>query len=209
MYIIYTLLVILLTFVTIIVYFRMLTVSTFSVIFLLILLLYSGTFIVTEGEQVVITQFGEIIGNPYVKPGLYFKVPFIWKANFFDKRIFTDAEYNGKTPTRDGYLISVDTVFNWKIVNAKAFIDSMNSISKARQMLKNLVSGSVRQNIANEKLIEIIRSFKLDEKDKVSKYALPESKNPLGADQAITTGRSEMTFQMRGPAESVCIEFWA
>jgi len=56
------------------------------VIFILIIALISAAFVVTEPQQVIITQFGKPIGKPITKPGLYFKVPFLQEANFFDKR---------------------------------------------------------------------------------------------------------------------------
>ena len=42
----------------------------------------SGTFIVYEGSQVVITQFGKLIGETYETPGMYFRVPLIQRAPF-------------------------------------------------------------------------------------------------------------------------------
>ncbi|MFW5635689.1 MAG: SPFH domain-containing protein, partial [Thermodesulfobacteriota bacterium] len=47
--------------------------------------LYQSAYIVDETEQVVVTQFGRIIGEPVISPGLKFKVPFIQQANFFPK----------------------------------------------------------------------------------------------------------------------------
>ena len=46
-------------------------------------LIYSAAYIVNETEQVVITQFGRIIGEPKKDPGLKFKIPFIQNANYF------------------------------------------------------------------------------------------------------------------------------
>ena len=40
-------------------------------------------FIVSEKEQVIITQFGEPIGEAITEPGLNVKVPFLHKANYF------------------------------------------------------------------------------------------------------------------------------
>ena len=59
------------------------------VIFLVIigLLVYGSAYIVDETEQVVITQFGRIIGKPKTSPGLKFKIPFIQTANFFNKNL--------------------------------------------------------------------------------------------------------------------------
>ena len=59
-------------------------ISTGIVVFLL---MGSGAFyIVDETNQVVITQFGEPIGQPIKDAGLYFKTRFVQTANSFDKR---------------------------------------------------------------------------------------------------------------------------
>ena len=56
--------------------------TTFGLIFVLIVLLAGGAFyIVNESEQVVITKFGQPIGDPITTPGLKVKLPFIHKAN--------------------------------------------------------------------------------------------------------------------------------
>ena len=48
--------------------------------------LYSATYIVGETQQVIITQFGEPVGEAITEPGIKLKWPFIQVANFFDKR---------------------------------------------------------------------------------------------------------------------------
>ncbi len=48
-------------------------------------LVYNAAYIIDETEQVVVTQFGRIIGEPKADPGLKFKVPFIQHANYFAK----------------------------------------------------------------------------------------------------------------------------
>ncbi len=50
-------------------------------------LIYQSAYIVSETEQVVVTQFGRIVGDPVTSPGLKFKLPFIQNANFFPKNL--------------------------------------------------------------------------------------------------------------------------
>ena len=40
-------------------------------------------YVVNEKEQVIITQFGEPVGEAVITPGLKFKTPFLQKANYF------------------------------------------------------------------------------------------------------------------------------
>ena len=56
------------------------------VLAVLLIVLFSSVYIVNETQQVVITQFGRPVGEAVTTPGLNFKVPFIQKVNYFDKR---------------------------------------------------------------------------------------------------------------------------
>ncbi len=51
-----------------------------------VIVLANGFFIVTETQQVVITQFGKPVGKTVVTPGIHYKIPFIQNTTFFDKR---------------------------------------------------------------------------------------------------------------------------
>ena len=50
-------------------------------------IIYGAAYTVDETEQVVITQFGRIVGEPKTDPGLKFKIPFIQNANYFNKNL--------------------------------------------------------------------------------------------------------------------------
>ncbi|MBM3296462.1 MAG: protease modulator HflC, partial [Candidatus Aminicenantes bacterium] len=48
--------------------------------------LFGMLYVVTETSQVIITQFGKPIGDMVTRPGVHVKMPFIQKANYFEKR---------------------------------------------------------------------------------------------------------------------------
>ena len=58
----------------------------------LIIVFFDAVYVVSEVNQVIITQFGEPIGGAVTKPGLHIKAPFIHKTNYFEKRWL---EWNG------------------------------------------------------------------------------------------------------------------
>ena len=62
--------------------------TTIKIIVLLaiVFLLDQATYTVSETEQVIITQFGDPVGDTVTSPGLHFKVPFIQRTNVFDNR---------------------------------------------------------------------------------------------------------------------------
>ena len=47
---------------------------------------FLSAFVVNETEQVVITQFGKVIGEPITTPGLKFKVPFLQTGHLFPEK---------------------------------------------------------------------------------------------------------------------------
>jgi membrane protease subunit HflC len=113
---------------------------------------------VDEGEQTVITQFGEPIGIFKREAGLYFKIPFIQKVHYFDKKILKwDGEPN-EIPTQDKMFIWVDTTARWKIEDPLLFLQRMNTENRALTRLDDLINGAVRDFVTQNNLVEIIRS---------------------------------------------------
>ena len=80
----------------------------FGLVLMLLVAVGAASFIVDETEQVVITQFGRPVGNVITKPGIYFKIPFVQKANFFDKRYMEWDGDRAQVSTEEKQLIFVD-----------------------------------------------------------------------------------------------------
>lgn len=178
---------------------RMKTVFLFLMILTGYVLIQSGVFIVNEGSQVVLTQFGRIVSKPYTHAGLYFKVPFFWKAHYFDKRIYIDADYQVNVATKDQYFISVDTVVNWRIIEPDTFFVMLDSTDNAtRVILRNIVSGSVREVVSNYDLVETIRSKNLT-KDALSlvDYEKGDLKKDGGIHREVYYGRKDLAEEMK------------
>ena len=47
---------------------------------------YMCSYVVEETDQVILTQFGETVGEPVTEAGLHFKIPFIQEVNRIEKR---------------------------------------------------------------------------------------------------------------------------
>jgi membrane protease subunit HflC len=118
----------------------------------------SSVFIVNEWDQVIITQFGEPVGDPITTPGLKFKVPFIQKTHRLDKRFL---EWDGdvaELPTKDKVFIEVDTYARWRISDSLLFFQRLRDEFVAQSRLDDILDGEVRKAIANHELLEVIRS---------------------------------------------------
>jgi modulator of FtsH protease HflC len=120
--------------------------------------LYSAFYTVSETQQVVVTQFGEPIGQAVIRPGLHVKVPFAQEANVFDKRWL---EWNGnanQVPTRDKKYIWVETYARWRIANPLLFFQRLRDERGAQSRLDDIIDGETRNVIANHNLIEVVRT---------------------------------------------------
>jgi len=120
---------------------------------------FTGTlYVVSEVEQVIVTQFGRPVGAPVVTPGVHFKIPFVQKVNHFDKRFLEwDGDAN-QVPTRDKKFIWVDTYARWRINDPLLFFQRLRDESGAQSRLDDILDGETRNSIAKHDLVEIVRS---------------------------------------------------
>ena len=129
------------------------------VVFLFIILVVPGSlFTVYETEQVIITQFGEPVGDAITEPGLHYKLPWVQKVLRFDKRWLPwDGDAN-QIPTKDKKFIWVDTYARWRIADPLAFFKAVRSEQQAQSRLDDIIDGETRNAVASYNLIEIVRS---------------------------------------------------
>ncbi len=124
----------------------------------LLILLPATFYTVDETEQVVITQFGNPVGDPITKAGLKVKIPFIWDVHRFDKRwLAWDGDANQIT-TRDKKFIWVDTYARWRIADPLLFFKRVRNERGAQSRLDDIIDGETRNAVAAFDLVEIVRS---------------------------------------------------
>ncbi len=182
----------------------------FFIIILLVglIILISAVFIVDETNQVVITQFGEPIGDPITTPGLKFKVPFIQHVNYFDKRVLEwDGDPN-RIPTEDKKYIWIDITARWRIENCLKFLQTVHDENGAHSRLDDIVDGATRNVIAKHTLLEIVRdsnrivSLEASDEDKIMGRQF--AKIPDGSGRDIIT--REMLQRARPKVKEYGIE---
>lgn len=180
----------------------------FVVVILVIVLALSGAFyIVDEINQVVVTQFGKPIGEPIIKAGLYFKIPFIQVANYFDKRILTwDGDPN-QIPTRDKRYIWVDATARWRIVDPLKFMQSVGSETAAYGRLDDVVDAAARDTISNLNLVEAVRNTNrlLDLEEALDAQLAIQS--DATAFERITVGREKLTRDILARASQIVPQY--
>ncbi|MBF0202878.1 MAG: protease modulator HflC [Desulfamplus sp.] len=151
-------------------------------------ILITSAYVVDETEQVVITQFGKVVGDPVMTPGLNFKVPFIQKATYFPKNLQVWDGDPGQIPTKDKTFIWVDTFARWKIVDPIKYFQTVNNMTTAKGRLDDIIDPAVRNFITSYRLVESVRNTDrpMDTFESFDNY---ESQNTIRAD--ITNAGNE------------------
>ena len=129
-----------------------------GIVIVVVLILGGATYIVPETQQVVITQFGQPVGDPISEPGLHFKIPIIQTANYFEKRFLEWDGAPNQLPTRDKRFIHVDTYARWRITDPLRFFQRFRDERGAQSRLDDILGGETRNTIAKHDLIEVVRS---------------------------------------------------
>lgn len=131
-----------------------------SVLVIVIIAVFASgaIYIIDETQQVVITQFGDPVGDPITSAGLHFKLPFIQQAHYFEERLLEwDGDPN-QIPTRDKKYIWIDTTARWRIVDALKFLQSVSNEIGALARLDDIVNSATRDIITNHLLVETVRN---------------------------------------------------
>jgi len=171
------------------------------------LFLFTAAYVVDETEQVVVTQFGRVVGEPKTEPGLYFKLPVIQQATYFPKNLLQWDGDPGQIPTLDKTYIWVDAFARWKIVDPVKFFQTVNNVVGAQARLDNIIDPAVRNLITQNRLIETVRrtNRRLD----TFEVGLDETdqNEPQESVFMITTGREKITEAIVAQAQPKLNQF--
>ena len=115
-------------------------------------------FIIPEGRQAIITEFGRPVGKPITQAGLHFKVPFIQDVRYVDKRILSWDGHPNQIPTKDKKYIKVDTTARWRVVDALKFIQTVRNEVGAKARLDTIIDSATRDVISYSNLVEAVRN---------------------------------------------------
>lgn len=167
------------------------------------IIIYGSAYVVDETEQVVITQFGKVVGEPVTTPGLNFKVPFIQKASYFPKNLLTWDGDPGQVPTKDKTYIWVDTFARWKIVDPVKYFQTVNNEYAALERLDDIIDPAMRNLVTSYPLVESVRnsSRPMDTFESV----VDENRKRVQYD--IQVGRDELTKLIVDQASSKLASF--
>ena len=135
-------------------------VAAVGVLIVIVLMVVGGAFYqVDETELVIITQFGEPVGDAITTPGLKVKAPFIHRVRRFEKRILEWDGSPDEIPTLDKRFIKLDTTARWRIVDPLQFLKAVKTERSAQSRLDDLIDSAARDVVSSHLLIESVRNF--------------------------------------------------
>jgi len=151
----------------------------------LLILLANSVFMIHETEQAVVTRLGrpvrviqgglfdevgkkafrEVVRTgkemeiPYVfGAGLYFKQPFIESVVKYENRILEYDSLPTDVVTADKKHLLVDNYAEWRIKDPLKFLQTVRTESGAQTRLDDIVYSVLREELARNSLIEIVRT---------------------------------------------------
>ncbi|MFM7033595.1 MAG: protease modulator HflC [Planctomycetia bacterium] len=166
--------------------------------------IFGCAYSVDQTEQVVLTQFGRPIGEPInaagsrAGAGLHFKLPFVQKANRFEKRILEWDGPPGEMTTRDKLFVVVDTFARWRIADPLTYFQSLRDERSALSRLDDIIGSETRNVVARHDLIELVRSDK-DRKPEQD-ATIAEAGAAVGSLPPIRFGRAELEKEILAAA---------
>jgi len=136
---------------------RMFTTLIIAFIIFIGVVVAGPLFIVNEGEQAVVVQFGRIT-NVITTAGLKLKIPFIDEVVRYPKKIMAWDGEARIVPTAERQFIFVDVVARWRIADPMKFYESINTVDAAYSKLAEIIDSEVRTVVAENPLRESVRN---------------------------------------------------
>jgi membrane protease subunit HflC len=156
---------------------------------------WDGFYVLPEGKQAVVTQFGAPVGDPVSKAGLHLKTPFVQDVTYFSKKILIwDGDPN-QIPTNDKTFVFLDVSARWRISEPLVFLQAVNNETRAMTILDDIIDSTVRDLVNKNDLVEIIRS---------SDWQYNEDNGALSGEvEVINLGRDKMEDKIHELASAV------
>jgi membrane protease subunit HflC len=149
-----------------------------------------SAYAVREGKQVVVTQFGRPVR--FVETaGLHFKLPFIQDIHVLENRLLPWDGSAESMQTRDKKRIFIDVWARWRIADSERFYRAVRTEQDGQKILDDLVDSAVRNIVAQNNLIDAVRSTN-EELVYESEELMELASSTESTRDVVTTGRGEM-----------------
>lgn len=181
------------------------------------ILMTNPLFVVNEGNQVVITRFGEIVASTPAA-GLHIRMPFVDRVITYPETVMALDGDDQRIPTKENQFIVVDTTSRWRITDPVKFYESLTSVDNAYSRLSDIIDSAVRTVITSSSLNDVVRNSNLiNELQHRENFALGAEAEDIQISQfntaekvafePITRGRQKLSDEMAAIARPKVAEF--
>ncbi len=136
----------------------------------------SAMFTVSEYEQAIVMQFGEVKAIEQ-EPGLKFKTPFVQNVIMVDKRVLSVGTQREEVVTRDQKRLMVDSFARFRISDPLQYYQSFGNINVAFSRVETILNSQLRQILGREILTDIVSGERTRLMDTIKNQVNVETKS--------------------------------
>ncbi len=124
---------------------------------LIIIAGYASIYTVNVGEQVIVTQFGNVAKTAVTKPGLYLKIPFIQKVHYLpNHRIFKLTTGPISNQIEDYGVVLVEQIIRYKIGDPLYYFMNFGDELKAKETIIQDLKVSLAAIVENHGVFDLM-----------------------------------------------------
>lgn len=147
---------------------------------LILVLVYSSTFIVHQTQHALVLRVGDPVREPITTPGLYFKIPLFDSVVLIDKRILDLDSPPQEVIASDQKRLVVDAFARYRIVNPLKFYQSVGTVEGANSRLSSVLNSSLRRVLGKSTFIEVVRDDRPDLMARIKDGVNAEARDNFG-----------------------------
>lgn len=133
-------------------------------------------YIVRQTEQAIIFQFKEVV-NVVSEPGLHFKVPFIQRTGYYERRVLAVDAPSQEIMMAEQKPLEVDAFARYRITDPHLFFKRLRNERISRDRLSSMLNSSLRSVLGKIKLQTLLSVERVAVMAEISKQLNNEAKD--------------------------------
>jgi membrane protease subunit HflC len=140
--------------------------------------LTQSLYTVDPTKQVLVRQFGAIVGQPKTEPGLYLKRPYIQDVVRIDRRLLDYEAEEFEIIAGDQKRLVVDAYARYRITNARLFVERVPGGEAAlRGLLDSLINSEIRGVLSSVPLHAVLTEQRASLMDDITRRVNGKTKD--------------------------------
>jgi len=136
---------------------KLITTLVILALLLVVFVLLGPFYILSEGEQCIVTRFGKIVQTE-TESGLKLKMPLVDNVLKYPKKIMVWDDEAQRVPTKENQFIWVDATARWRISDVAKFYETVSTIESGLGRLNDVIDSTIRTVISDHYLNEAVRT---------------------------------------------------